>query len=133
MMVEIHSGHSLWENQQDFPINLQKYKDFANKNTSTVAQLLFGFYHFFGSQFDYINHVVSVRTASYLTKEEKKWKEKNFHWFCIEDPYSTHINLAWNLDLDCYRHVRGEFLRAERYCKITNIDQVWEAVSVVRY
>ncbi|ETO29842.1 nucleotidyltransferase family protein, partial [Reticulomyxa filosa] len=77
------SGESEWSRRDDYEVNINKYREFASKQYESSAELLLGFFHYFGFEFDYRNHIVSVRTGSTLKKIEKKWAQgfkKNQSW-----------------------------------------------------
>jgi DNA polymerase sigma len=109
------------------------------RNKETLGELLFGFFYYYAHIFDYKTQVVSIRTGTVLTKEEKGWvplveqekrkqsedatnKEEEDrpgkkdrlqrYWVCIEDPFEVEHNLGRPVGRDSLYFIRGEFLLA---------------------
>ena len=71
----------------------------------------------YAREFDYRNHVISVRTGQYLTKTSKHWTEskgRDRHWVSIEDPFEVTHDLGRVCDRKALHEIRGEFMRAAR-------------------
>jgi hypothetical protein len=68
----------------------------------------------FAIEFDYDNHVISVREGCYLTKESKGWHlpGKQYKMFCVEEPIDTSRNLGNSSDMTSSKGLREEFRRA---------------------
>ena len=43
------------------------------RNKSSLGKLFYGFLHYWAHEFDFRNHVASIRTGGLLSKEEKEW------------------------------------------------------------
>src|SRR4051794_27121977 len=64
-------------------------------------------------EFDYDNHVISLRQGKYLTKVEKGWDTcKGWKMLCVEEPFNTARNLGNSADDFSVNGLREEFRRA---------------------
>ncbi|KAJ9080349.1 hypothetical protein DSO57_1025950 [Entomophthora muscae] len=119
-------GHNVYF-FEDLP-NLGRY--WQCENTETVAELLFGFFQYYAYNFHWSRSVVSVRTGSILTKEQKNWIKPKFSaspstgasvadrfWLCVEDPFELDHNLGRPADRNSVFDIRGEFIRATKMLK----------------
>ncbi|KNC77102.1 hypothetical protein SARC_10426 [Sphaeroforma arctica JP610] len=84
-----------------------------------IIDTIIGFFHHFAYNFNYHEHVVSVRKGTAISKEIKEWTPKNSqrnvrYWMCIEDPFETTHNLGRVADRNTLYDIRGEFMRASR-------------------
>eukprot|EP01084_Bolivina_argentea_P148647 259852_1 len=112
MIFDRESGLSPWSTQDDYQINVQKYRDFASKNEEPHSKLLVNFFYFYSHKFNFEKDVVSVRTGTYLTKSEKKWnKDVNKHACCVENPFNSKTNLTENVDKKSLKRINDEFHR----------------------
>ena len=74
------------------------------RNSESVGDLVVGFFRRYSREFDFYESVASIRTGTFLGKQEKGWKakEKNVvddegktlrrgdrHLFCVEDPFEV--------------------------------------------
>lgn len=88
-----------------------------NRNRSSVAELLIGFFRFYAMDFDFRDDVVCIRLGYIISKDEKEWtrntKTDRYFW-CIEDPFETTHNLGRVADRDSLFTMRGEFMRASK-------------------
>ncbi|KAI9094438.1 hypothetical protein DFS34DRAFT_567072, partial [Phlyctochytrium arcticum] len=94
---------------------VEELKGFGERNTETLAALLFGFFRRYAVEFDYSNHVISVRHGCYMTKEEKGWNvdiERMCRFLCVEEPFNPQRNLANSADAVSVTGLRREFDRA---------------------
>lgn len=112
IMVDRSTGLSPWSTQDDFQINVQKYRDFASKNEEPHSRLLVNFFHFYGHKFEFAKDVVSVRTGTYLRKSERNWNVENDHFCCVENPFDSRTNLTRNVDAKNLKRIDDEFKRA---------------------
>jgi len=112
IMVDRSTGLSPWSTQDDFQINVQKYRDFASKNEEPHSRLLVNFFHFYGHKFEFAKDVVSVRTGTYLRKSERNWNVENDHFCCVENPFDSRTNLTRNVDAKNLKRIDQEFKRA---------------------
>lgn len=92
----------------------QKLQAFAARNTQTVEELLMSFFTFYGTQFNFRDQVISVRTGSPLTRkdksEESDWIVKPT--LSVEDPFETAFDTAHFVVGDGHWKVMNEFVRA---------------------
>src|SRR3954453_16809194 len=64
-------------------------------------------------EFDYDNHVISLRQGKYLTKAEKGWDTcKGWKMLCVEEPFNTARNLGNSADDVSVNGLKQEFRRA---------------------
>jgi len=110
MIFDRETGLSPWSTQDDYQINVQKYRDFASKNEEPHSRLLVNFFHFYSHKFHYGGDVVSVRTGTLLTKSEKKWGGE--HLMAVENPFNSKVNLTENVTLQSLHRICAEFKRA---------------------
>jgi len=108
--VEVE-GHDVY-----FYKNIETLKEFGSQNTSTLGELITGFFRLYAEEFDWNENVVSMRTGRYLTKAEKGWA-KQVHdrdniLFTIEDPFEVTHNLGRLVDKANLKVIKYEFKRA---------------------
>jgi len=65
-------------------------KNYGETSENTLADHLLGFFGLYGSQFNYVDSVISiVNEGKYLRKSEKNWKnENNPSLLSVEDPHN---------------------------------------------
>lgn len=82
--------------------------------SNSLSLLLLSMLTRFAIEFDYDNHVISVREGCYLTKESKGWHlpGKQYKMFCVEEPIDTSRNLGNSSDMTSSKGLREEFRRA---------------------
>src|SRR5512142_3079054 len=56
-----HKKASANGHQTQFADDLDKLRNFGRKNKETLGELLFQFFRFYSHEFDYDNHVLSIR------------------------------------------------------------------------
>ncbi|OAY80420.1 UTP:RNA uridylyltransferase 1, partial [Ananas comosus] len=94
---------------------VQELSNFGAKNKENIAQLLWAFFHYWAYKHDYKNDVISVRTGSIISKQEKHWTTRvgnDRHLICIEDPFETSRDLGRVVDKHTVKILREEFERA---------------------
>ncbi|KAK8570459.1 hypothetical protein V6N13_003137 [Hibiscus sabdariffa] len=94
---------------------VEQLSNFGSSNKETVAQLVWGFFNYWAYGHDYTNSVISVRTGSIISKQEKEWTRRvgnDRHLICIEDPFEISHDLGRVVDKFSIRVVREEFERA---------------------
>lgn len=94
---------------------VDKLRDFGSRNKENIAHLLWGFFNYWAYCHDYANSVISIRTGSILSKQEKDWTRRignDRHLICIEDPFETSHDLGRVVDKHSIRVLREEFERA---------------------
>ncbi|KAG0204029.1 hypothetical protein BGX28_003908 [Mortierella sp. GBA30] len=101
-------------NNTSFCTDLEKLEGFGLPNKETLGGLLYAFFRRFAIEFDYDNHVISVREGCYLTKESKGWHlpGKQYKLFCVEEPFDTSRNLGNSSDMASSKGLKEEFRRA---------------------
>jgi DNA polymerase sigma len=103
----------------DILANVEKLRSVASRNKDSVVSLLFGFFKFFGSEFDYRLSVVSIRETKTVLKidkaEEDGWLSNDR--ISIEDPFETSHDVAFNVKASQMIHIRKEMLRAYNILK----------------
>ena len=96
--------------------NLNTHRINGSKNKQSLGKLVIDFFKFYGLEFDYVNCVISVRTAGFFTKEVKDWKKpKHARESCflgLEDPFEVTHNLGRVVDKRGIEIIRNEFERA---------------------
>lgn len=93
-------------------------KQYAKRNEASVGALLVTFFQYYTWEFDYREHVLSVRMGGLLRKEEKAEEDG---WavnsrLAVEDPFETWYNVTHFLKEGKHRHIRQEFARAYALC-----------------
>ncbi|KAJ9188415.1 hypothetical protein P3X46_003774 [Hevea brasiliensis] len=94
---------------------VEKLRGFGSRNRETIAQLVWAFFNYWAYRHDYVNAVVSVRTGSIISKQEKDWTRRvgnDRHLICIEDPFETSHDLGRVVDKFSIKVLREEFERA---------------------
>ncbi|KAF9132207.1 hypothetical protein BGW39_000642 [Mortierella sp. 14UC] len=101
-------------NNTSFCDDIESLEGFGFPNKETLGGLLYAFFRRFAIEFDYDNHVISVREGCYLTKESKGWHlpGKQYKMFCVEEPIDTSRNLGNSSDMTSSKGLREEFKRA---------------------
>ncbi|KAF9302991.1 hypothetical protein BGZ74_004509 [Mortierella antarctica] len=101
-------------NNTSFYDDLSQLEGFGFANKETLGGLLYAFFRRFAIEFDYDNHVISVREGCYLTKESKGWHVpgKQYKLICVEEPFDTTRNLGNSSDMTSSKGLKEEFRRA---------------------
>ncbi|KAG0347881.1 hypothetical protein BG004_006677 [Podila humilis] len=101
-------------NNTSFCDDLSQLEGFGFANKETLGGLLYAFFRRFAIEFDYDNHVISVREGCYLTKESKGWHipGKQYKLICVEEPFDTTRNLGNSSDMTSSKGLKEEFRRA---------------------
>ncbi|KAK2749816.1 hypothetical protein FQN57_005230 [Myotisia sp. PD_48] len=95
-----------------FDDDLEALAGFGSKNTSTLGELLFQFFRYYGHEVDYEKTVVSVRDGKLTSKEEKRWHLLHNNRLCVEEPFNTTRNLGNTADDTSFRGLHLELRRA---------------------
>ncbi|KAJ9612540.1 hypothetical protein H2200_004137 [Cladophialophora chaetospira] len=95
-----------------FERNLDAYKDFGKRNTSSLGELLFHFFRYYGHELDFERNVISVRLGRCLSKVEKAWHLLQDNRLCVEEPFNISRNLANTADDTSMRGIHLELRRA---------------------
>lgn len=95
-----------------FERNLEVYKDFGKRNTSSLGGLLFQFFRYYGHELDFEQSVISVRQGRVLSKVEKAWHLLQDNRLCVEEPFNLSRNLANTADDTSMRGIHLELRRA---------------------
>jgi hypothetical protein len=95
-----------------FADDLNALNGYGKGNKESIGELLFHFFRFYGHEFDYDKHVVSVRNGKHLSKVEKKWHLANNNTLCVEEPFNVGRNLGNTADDTSFRGLHLEIRRA---------------------
>ncbi|UJR23877.1 hypothetical protein I4U23_026849 [Adineta vaga] len=82
-----------------------------NENHLSVGALWIEFLRFYTEQFNYDEHVVTIRQKEPLSKHEKGWFRQTI---AIEDPFELSHNLAGGLSVRNWTMIRRVFIRARQ-------------------
>lgn len=94
---------------------VEKLGNYGSRNKESIARLVWAFFSYWAYGHDYANNVISVRTGSIISKQEKDWTRRvgnDRHLICIEDPFVTSHDLGRVVDKFSIKVLRGEFERA---------------------
>ncbi|XP_057643659.1 terminal uridylyltransferase 7 isoform X2 [Chionomys nivalis] len=81
------------------------------KNTESVGQLWLGLLRFYTEEFDFKEHVISVRRKGLLTTFKKQWTSK---YIVIEDPFDLNHNLGAGLSRKMTNFIMKAFINGRR-------------------
>nr|KAK5440159.1 hypothetical protein LTR18_008096 [Exophiala xenobiotica] len=95
-----------------FDRNIGIYKEFGSRNKSSLGELLFHFFRYYGHELDFGSNVVSVRLGRLLSKTEKQWHLLQDNRLCVEEPFNVSRNLANTADDTSMRGIHLELRRA---------------------
>ncbi|KAJ2108163.1 hypothetical protein GGI16_001245, partial [Coemansia sp. S142-1] len=96
-----------------FNDDIDQLRGFGLTNTESLGYLLYAFFRTYAFEFDYRHQVVSLRHGCFLTKEQKGWDTgRPSRIFCIEEPFSTWLNLGHSANTTSVEGIRQEFQRA---------------------
>ncbi|OAL24370.1 hypothetical protein AYO22_05746 [Fonsecaea multimorphosa] len=95
-----------------FDRNVDAHKDFGSRNKSSLGELLFHFFRYYGHELDFEQSVVSVRLGRVLSKVEKSWHLLQDNRLCVEEPFNVSRNLANTADDTSMRGIHLELRRA---------------------
>lgn len=87
-------------------------RTFGQKNKESLGELLFHFFRRYAHELDYEKYVISIRTGTLISKEEKKWHLMQNNRLCVEEPFNTERNLGNTADDISFRGVHLELRRA---------------------
>ncbi|PIA18913.1 PAP/OAS1 substrate-binding domain-containing protein, partial [Coemansia reversa NRRL 1564] len=104
---------ALGEVDLSFNDNIGELREFGRANLESLGFLLYAFFRTYAYEFDYRTQVVSLRNGCYLTKAQKGWDTgRPSRIFCIEEPFSTWLNLGHSANTIAVEGIRREFQRA---------------------
>ncbi|KAK6611786.1 pap 25a associated domain family [Botrytis cinerea] len=112
--------------ESSFADDIDALRGFGQKNKSTLGELLFQFFRFYGHEFDYDKQVVSVRMGRQISKEEKKWAIATNNMLCVEEPFNTERNLGNTADDFSFRGLHLEMRRAFELISDGKLDECCE-------
>ncbi|XP_042636609.1 terminal uridylyltransferase 7 [Orycteropus afer afer] len=90
---------------------LPSYWPEYGKNTESVGQLWLGLLRFYTEEFDFKEHVISIRRKSLLTTFKKQWTSK---YIVIEDPFDLNHNLGAGLSRKMTNFIMKAFINGRR-------------------
>ncbi|KAK5656387.1 hypothetical protein OQA88_4768 [Cercophora sp. LCS_1] len=111
------------DTKSEFGDDLGKLKGFGTRNKDSLASLLFQFFRFYAHEFDYDQHVLSIRLGKLLTKGEKRWHLGTNNMLCVEEPFNTIRNLGNTADDTSFRGLHMELRRAFDLIAEGNLDE----------
>ncbi|KAJ2809112.1 hypothetical protein H4R20_000352 [Coemansia guatemalensis] len=104
---------ALGEVDLSFNDNIGQLREFGRGNSESLGFLLYAFFRTYAYEFDYRTQVVSLRNGCYLSKAQKGWDVgRPSRIFCIEEPFSTWLNLGHSANTIAVEGIRREFQRA---------------------
>lgn len=109
-----------------FDHNVESYKDFGSRNKSSLGELLFHFFRYYGHEFDFEQSVVSLRLGRILPKTEKAWHLLQDNRLCVEEPFNLSRNLANTADDTSMRGIHQELRRAYDLIGAGNLETACE-------
>ncbi|KAJ2160799.1 hypothetical protein GGF46_001987 [Coemansia sp. RSA 552] len=96
-----------------FDDDILRLREFGAANAESLGFLLYAFFRTYAYEFDYRHQVVSLRSGCFLTKAQKGWDVgRPSRIFCIEEPFSTWLNLGHSANTTSVEGIRQEFQRA---------------------
>ncbi|KAJ1915080.1 hypothetical protein H4219_004508 [Mycoemilia scoparia] len=99
----------------EFNDDIDGLRGFGSANAESLGKLIYEFFYNYAYVFDYKNSVVSLRRGCYLDKSCKGWDTgRPATIMCIEEPFSTWLNLAHSASVVSVNEIRSEFRRAFR-------------------
>ncbi|CAJ0933731.1 unnamed protein product [Ranitomeya imitator] len=112
-MVVLQQVHCLLAGQ---PIRIQldnatEYWPEYGKNKESVGELWLGLLRFYTEDFDFKEHVISIRKKSLLTTFKKQWTSK---YIVIEDPFDLTHNLGAGLSRKMTNFIMKAFINGRR-------------------
>ncbi|XP_040272937.1 terminal uridylyltransferase 7 isoform X1 [Bufo bufo] len=90
---------------------LAKYWPEFGKNKESVGELWVGLLRFYTEDFDFKEHVISIRKKSLLTTFKKQWTSK---YIVIEDPFDLTHNLGAGLSRKMTNFIMKAFINGRR-------------------
>ncbi|NWU38121.1 TUT7 uridylyltransferase, partial [Hylia prasina] len=81
------------------------------KNTESAGQLWLGLLRFYTEEFDFKEHVISIRRKNLLTTFKKQWTSK---YIVIEDPFDLNHNLGAGLSRKMTNFIMKAFINGRR-------------------
>jgi hypothetical protein len=112
--------------ESEFADDLDALRGFGDKNKESLGELLFGFFKFYGHDFDYDHLVISVRSGKQISKFDKKWHLGNNNMLCVEEPFNTGRNLGNTADETSFRGLHMELRRAFDLVSAAKLDECCE-------
>ena len=112
--------------ETEFADDLDALRGFGDRNKETLGELLFGFFKFYGHDFDYDNLVIAVRSGKQISKTEKKWHLGNNNMLCVEEPFNVSRNLGNTADETSFRGLHMELRRAFDLVSAAKLDECCE-------
>ncbi|XP_069817868.1 terminal uridylyltransferase 7 [Dendropsophus ebraccatus] len=91
--------------------DLAKYWPEYGKNKESVGELWLGLLRFYTEDFDFKEHVISIRKKSLLTTFKKQWTSK---YIVIEDPFDLTHNLGAGLSRKMTNFIMKAFINGRR-------------------
>ncbi|EEH17733.2 hypothetical protein PABG_00296 [Paracoccidioides brasiliensis Pb03] len=114
------------DSESSFDDDLEKLVGFGRDNKSSLGELLFQFFRYYGYEVDYETKVMSVREGSLISKEGKGWHLLQNNRLCVEEPFNTSRNLGNTADDTSFRGLHMELRRAFNAVSEGNFEECCE-------
>ncbi|XP_067886164.1 terminal uridylyltransferase 7-like isoform X2 [Heterodontus francisci] len=88
----------------------RKWPDYG-KNKESVGELWLGLLRFYTEEFDFKEHVISIRRKALLTTFKKQWTSK---YIVIEDPFDLNHNLGAGLSRKMTNFIMKAFINGRK-------------------
>ncbi|GAB6033326.1 Terminal uridylyltransferase 7 [Chamberlinius hualienensis] len=88
--------------------NLETVWPHVGENIETIGELWLGLMKFYTEEFNYKEHVISIRQNKILTRFEKLWNSRSI---AIEDPFDLNHNLGSGVSNKMSVYIRKTFIR----------------------
>ncbi|KAJ1837964.1 hypothetical protein LPJ73_007228, partial [Coemansia sp. RSA 2703] len=110
-----NNGYGVGPVDLQFNDDIEQLRGFGDSNSESLGFLLYAFFRTYAYEFDYRHQVVSLRRGCYLTKAQKGWDiGRPSRILCIEEPFSTWLNLGHSANTTSVEGIRQECQRAFR-------------------
>ncbi|KAJ1733714.1 hypothetical protein LPJ61_001428 [Coemansia biformis] len=111
--LDADASRAAGEVDLSFNDDIARLREYGRANTESLGFLLYAFFRTYAYEFDYRHQVVSLRNGCYLAKAQKGWDTgRPARIFCIEEPFSTWLNLGHSANTVSVEGIRREFQRA---------------------
>uniref|UniRef100_A0A3Q1FHR4 CCHC-type domain-containing protein n=1 Tax=Acanthochromis polyacanthus TaxID=80966 RepID=A0A3Q1FHR4_9TELE len=91
--------------------NLRQHLSEQQPNTESVGELWLGLLRFYTEEFDFKEHVISIRQRKRLTTFEKQWTSK---CIAIEDPFDLNHNLGAGVSRKMTNFIMKAFINGRK-------------------
>jgi len=97
--------------------NHTKSRGLGTTDGENLADLLIGFFDFYGRKFDYTEQVISVKDKCYYNKKTRRWFNEDFpHSLSVEDPHNPEIDVG----SASFQIIKAKAAFEEAYLRLTD-------------